>query len=92
MCVRNVPEWRSREAFICEVVNVKSGLWWRPYDIGDTRVREYLLRRELEAAEERLQSSRKLGTVGDRKTTLTLGVEIKNLKFVLLFFILILLQ
>lgn len=71
-----------------------SGLCWRSYDVRDVRdarVREYLLRRELEPAEERLQSSIKLEGVGDRKTTSSLGMEVKNLKSALLFFILILL-
>lgn len=47
MC-QECPEWRPKET-MCEAVNVKPGLLWRPQDVGDARVVGYLPR---EAANE----------------------------------------
>lgn len=40
--VRGVPAWKPRE--LCEAVNMKLELYWRPQNIENARVKRYLSR------------------------------------------------
>ena len=45
MCVLRVSLPESLERPLCEAVKVKPELYWRPKDVGDSRVVGYLQRR-----------------------------------------------
>ena len=86
MCGRGITPHGGPNCSLHEAVKGKPGLPWRPQGVGDAMPRKAHIRTT--AGESGVLQSAKLKGVGDLKSILTSGMEMRSLEFAQLVFLL----